>query len=324
MTSCVRRRAGIRTRDRPPAASSVAPPLKTARRRNSACSSAARQIVRPADRRRQRLQAGRGIARAVAQQRKAIGHLGQQRLRGQDGDPRRGQLDGQRQAIERAADRRYRRRIALAELKRGPHRLRPLDEEAHRRRSAPAARSRCCRGRQREGLDRQHLLPAHVERRPAGGQHLHRGARGQQQRDRPPPRRPARARSCRAAAASVAAAGGAPAPPPAAARARDDAERGGHRPRGRATDPPPGPDRPRRARRRSARPRPRRWPAPAASCPPRPARSASAAAARHRSAARRRARALAVPANEPGPRQRHGQAVEQQRSPWWDATPSAR
>jgi hypothetical protein len=62
------------------------------------------EIVAPGDGVAQGLLAGRGIARASAQQVESLTEPLPQRFRGEQSHPRRGELDGQRQSIQPAHD----------------------------------------------------------------------------------------------------------------------------------------------------------------------------------------------------------------------------
>ena len=114
------------------AASMVQPPAKTASRRNSACSSGVEEIVAPGDGIAHRLLPGRQGPRPSRQQRQALLQALEQRLRWQHLDEGGGQFNGQRQPIEARADLGHGRGVGSGHREVGFHRLRPLDEEAHR------------------------------------------------------------------------------------------------------------------------------------------------------------------------------------------------
>ncbi|MGH2351116.1 MAG: hypothetical protein ACRDJN_05820 [Chloroflexota bacterium] len=92
------------------------------------------QIVAPSDRGAKGLMAGRRVAWAAGQQREATGsglEPGQQRRRREQAHARRGQLDGQRQTVQPAADAGYSGRALGRERERGVNGTRPLDEQLH-------------------------------------------------------------------------------------------------------------------------------------------------------------------------------------------------
>ena len=109
------------------------PPAKTARRRKSACSSGREQVIAP----------GEGVAHGAlpcwqvsptaGQQGQPLLEPGQERGRWQDFDPRRGQLDGQGQAIEAPADGGHRGGILRGQREVRPTRRGEIDEERHGR-----------------------------------------------------------------------------------------------------------------------------------------------------------------------------------------------
>ena len=78
-----------------------------------------------------RCRSGRSIGPSVRSGRRRSSRA-DQLLRRQELDPRRGQLDRQRQAVEPAADRRHVRHVAGGDRERRLDGARPLDEEAHR------------------------------------------------------------------------------------------------------------------------------------------------------------------------------------------------
>jgi hypothetical protein len=96
---------------------------------------------------------------------------GEDRLRRQHLDPRRRQLDGQRQAIQPAGDLRDRRCVLLAE---GESQYRggcPLGEQPHRLAGRDGISRRRLRVRDRERRDRAFLLAGNAQRRTAADQH---------------------------------------------------------------------------------------------------------------------------------------------------------
>ena len=88
------------------------------------------QVVAPGDRAAQRLLAGRQVARPGRQDVELLVEAGQDRLRRQDLDPGRGQLDGQRHAVEPGADGGDGRRVLVGDREPGLDRDGPLDEQA--------------------------------------------------------------------------------------------------------------------------------------------------------------------------------------------------
>ena len=206
-----------------------------------------------------------------------------QGLRRQQPDPGRGQLDGQRQPVQPAADLRDRRRVAAGQLEARVRGVRPLGEQAHRG-VAPqlfGVRGRAG-GRDRQRRHRELVLAGQPQHRPAGHQH-HQARSGRQQpgqqRSRPqhlleivqrqqqppgpqvrtPGRRSAARPTCstRAPRRSRAPPGPPPTPRPARRTAR----------RRRNPGPAAGPPRPSAG---SSRPRPDRSRSPAAPLPGRP------------------------------------------------------
>ena len=182
------------------AASRPKPPTKTERRRNRRCSA-------PRAGRSSRrwccacLLALGQVPRAAGQQRQAAARAGPAAPRGQHAGPRGGQLDRQRQASSRAADRRDIRRVGVGQREgrptacaRSTKRRRPrLDERST---VAPAGVG------QRERRDRIHLLAADAQRRAA--RRPAPSARAAVSRSRDVRGALARtARSCRAPAASA-------------------------------------------------------------------------------------------------------------------------
>ena len=74
---------------------------------------------------------GGGIARATGQQRQPPLQAGEDGLRWEESDARRGQLDGERQAVQSTADLGHRRGILVVEGEFGLDGVGALDEEAH-------------------------------------------------------------------------------------------------------------------------------------------------------------------------------------------------
>ena len=137
------RRAVVAADPRSAAASSVQPPAKTESRRSSRWSVVGQQVPAPVDQRLERLLARhRGPAAAGEEPEAVVQPLGDVSAR-QHVDPRRGELDRERDAVEPAADlgrpaRRSRRRAVNAGLRRG----RPIDEQADGLGPSPPPRGR--------------------------------------------------------------------------------------------------------------------------------------------------------------------------------------
>ena len=89
------------------------------------------EVVAPGDRAAQRLLARRQVARAGGQQVELVLQPAEDRLGRQELDPRGGQLDGQRHAVEPGADGRHRGRVLVGDGEARPDRHRALDEQAH-------------------------------------------------------------------------------------------------------------------------------------------------------------------------------------------------
>ena len=93
----------------------------------------AAQLIAPLDRGPQRLLPGRPGAAAPGQQAQPVAQPGVDLLRGQHRQPRRGQLDGQRQPLQPAADPGHRRHVRLGDREPRHHLRGPLGEQPHRR-----------------------------------------------------------------------------------------------------------------------------------------------------------------------------------------------
>ena len=99
-------------------------------------------------------------------------------------DPRRRQLEGERQRIEPSTNRRHGRAVRGREAKVGLHVPHPLHEEPHRGRARQiGGRHRVSADIQRERSDSVLPLSSHAERGAAGDQHSERGDRRQEIRD---------------------------------------------------------------------------------------------------------------------------------------------
>ena len=150
----------------------------------------------------------RGAAPA-GQQAEPVGQPVEDLLHGEDPGPDRGQLDRQRQAVEPAAQVDDRRLVGGGQLERARGRRRPLGEQ-HDRLVPAAARASGSAGSGRgqlQGRHRDHVLPRHRQRLPAGGDHPHARRGPQQVGHRPARRRRAGARSCPRPAAAPCPAG---------------------------------------------------------------------------------------------------------------------
>ena len=90
------------------------------------------QVVAPGDRARERLLPSRQVARTNSEHLQACLEPAEQRLRCKKLDPRRGQLDGQRQPVDAFADAGDGRRVLVGGLEVRLHRHRTLDEELDR------------------------------------------------------------------------------------------------------------------------------------------------------------------------------------------------
>ncbi len=123
--------------------------------------------------------AGRGGAVAAAQQPEPVVQPGRDLRHRQGPQPRRGQLQGQRQPVEGAADPQHRRGGVGVEGEPGRHVGGPVGEQPHRR--VRGRRLRCAR-RVRDGqaADRAQRLTGEAQRLPAGGQHPQPGSGGEQ------------------------------------------------------------------------------------------------------------------------------------------------
>ena len=139
------------------------------------------QVMAPGDRRPQGLLPVRQVAAATSEQAQRVFQPGQDRLRRQQLDPRRGQLDGQRQAVQPAGDLRDGRRVPLVDREVRRHRGGPLGEQAHRLAGGqPFGRGPGARIRDRERRDRAFLLAGDPQRRAAADQDAQRTGLPQQ------------------------------------------------------------------------------------------------------------------------------------------------
>ena len=146
------------------AASRVKPPAKTASRPNSARSSGLEEIVAPRDRVAQCLLPLRQVARPAREQGQPEIQPVEQRLRREQLDPGRRQLDRQRQPVEPLADLRHRGLVRRRSSKPGETSTR-VPEEPHRRRALQGAPEQ---GKAETG---ELPLAAEPERSPARGEH---------------------------------------------------------------------------------------------------------------------------------------------------------
>jgi hypothetical protein len=141
-------------------------------------------VVTPGDGVPHRLLPSRQVPPAAGQQRQPLLQPGEEGGGRQDLDPGGGELDGQRQPVEPAADVGDGRGVGLREGEVGPDRLRAVDEEADGL-DRPQLRQRLVRtgvgDRQRPDLD--HPFAGEPQRGTAGGKRRHPGAAGEDPRD---------------------------------------------------------------------------------------------------------------------------------------------
>ena len=88
--------------------------------------------VAPVDRGPQRLLALGDVARRAAEELEAAAQAIAQRLRREEAETSRGELDGEREPVEPAADLDDRRRVVVGDREVGPDRARPVDEQLDR------------------------------------------------------------------------------------------------------------------------------------------------------------------------------------------------
>ena len=142
---------------------------------------AVEEVVAPGDRRPHRAQPLRQVGRAATEQRQAAVEPGQQRLRREERQARRRQLDGQGQAIDPAHDAGDGDGILRAQVKIRIDLQRLLHEEADggvlRERGGVTCFLLCWR---RQRRDAQHALAAQAQPLPAGDEHLEIGAGAQE------------------------------------------------------------------------------------------------------------------------------------------------
>ena len=131
---------------------------------------------------RERLLALGDVARRAAEELEAAAQAIAQRLGREEAETSRGELDGEREPVEPAADLDDRRRVVVGDREVGPDRARPVDEQLDRLdpchlRGRHAAAGL---GRQAERRDRVDVLDPDAERLAAGDQELDLGARVEQ------------------------------------------------------------------------------------------------------------------------------------------------
>jgi hypothetical protein len=135
---------------------------------------AGEQVVTPVNRISHRLLPRRDVAGASREQRQSLLQAEKERLRWKEPDEGRGKLNGQREAIEPAANLDDGRGVGRGDREVGLHGLRPLDKEAHRiDLEHPLERRQVSRIRQQERRKRVLLLTIAVQRRAAGDEDLH-------------------------------------------------------------------------------------------------------------------------------------------------------
>jgi hypothetical protein len=140
------------------------------------------EIVGPGDRVAQRLLTSGQIARPAGQQRQPLLQAGQEDVGGEMADPRRGQLDRQRQAVQTPTDLGDGGAVRLRQHEVEANGLGAVDEEAHR---VALGQLRGWAGRVGEGQRRHGDDPLHGEaqRLAAGDQRPQPGTGRQQARD---------------------------------------------------------------------------------------------------------------------------------------------
>jgi hypothetical protein len=140
--------------------------------------------VAPGDGVAHRAKAGGQVARPADEQRQPPRQPGQQRARRQQANPRRRQLDGQRQPVEAGADGGHGRRVGLGEAEIRARRPGAFGEQADRLISCQLLRQRQAGGiRKRERRHREGLLAVEVEDGPARDEHREVGRGGEQVAD---------------------------------------------------------------------------------------------------------------------------------------------
>jgi hypothetical protein len=142
------------------------------------------QVPAPVHHRAQRLMPGHRGAAAAGQQLEPVAQPGRDLLGGHGAQPGRGQLDGQRHAVERPADHGHGGRVVFGDLEAGHHGTGPLGEQADRGgvlHHGPFGRKRRCGGVRRQGQRAYgpQRLAGDVQRLAAGGQDQYLRAGGQ-------------------------------------------------------------------------------------------------------------------------------------------------
>ena len=129
------------------------------------------QVMAPGDRSPQRLLPVRKVTAAAGQQAQRMLKPGRDRLRRQQPDPRRRQLDGQRQAVQPADNLRDRRRVLIVDGESRYHGGRALGEQPRRLAGGQGRRGRVGhRVRDRKRRDRAFLLAGNAQRGAAAHQ----------------------------------------------------------------------------------------------------------------------------------------------------------
>ena len=130
------------------------------------------QVVAPLDRGPERLVARQGGAAAAGEQAEPVVQAVEDLFRREDPGPDRGELDGQRQAVEPADQAGHCRLVSGGQLERARGRGRPLGEQRDRLVLAELGQGFGGTGcGQPERRHRDDVLPRHRERLPAGGDH---------------------------------------------------------------------------------------------------------------------------------------------------------
>ena len=159
-----RRQRGAASPQTAAAASSVQPPENTDRRRSRRRSSSGQQVPAPVDERLERLLARQGGPPAAGQQPEPVAQALEDLADGQDRHARRGQLDGQRDAVETLADLGHDRRIGGRQLEPGATAIGALGEESHRVRGGQGLERPGCGGLVVQRALRRERVPARAGR----------------------------------------------------------------------------------------------------------------------------------------------------------------
>ena len=140
---------------------------------------AAQQFPAPVDHGPQRLVAARDRPAAVGQEPEAVVQAGRDLPGGEGVEPGRGQLDGQRQAVQGTADAQHRAQGGLVHGEPWPGGRSPVGQQPHRRIGQRPGRGDLPVG-DGQRPDRVQHLPGDPQRLAAGGQHRQARAAGEQ------------------------------------------------------------------------------------------------------------------------------------------------